>query len=199
MRNCTITLIVIALLQLSKDNRAPYRTPIRHEGSGVRSSVEGGIGKKRAIAIANRDAQKNYPSLSRFRIIPCAQTSFWRIIYDGGGPEYVIDRASGSIIRRQEVPQAPKHETVGTVDSNKRISKEKAIGIAKTDALRTYGDREDVEQYAIIACEQAKVWRIIFDHKPVGASGNIAAFPNGSTPKYVIDKKTGEIVHKQRN
>src|SRR2546428_4168302 len=72
---------------------------------GTPTNTAGGISEQRAIVIANKDARRRFSPLSRFRIIPCEQVRFWRIIYDGGGPEYVIDKLSARIIRRQKIPQ----------------------------------------------------------------------------------------------
>jgi hypothetical protein len=151
-----------------------------------------------AVLIANDDARRRFTPLSRFRIIPCEQFRFWRIIYDGGGPEYVIDKLSGRIIRKQAIPQAPvgKSRKV-TPLANTSLRKEQAIKIAKADAESKYGSKgEDVSRFGVIACEQNKVWRIIFDLKKQSSSLPLS---NASYPKYVIDKKTGEIIYRELN
>ena len=66
------------------------------------------------------------------------------------------------------------------------IDKEKAVSIAKEDAIKAYGLLDD---YNIILCEQTHVWRVIFELKDPGL--------NGGGPEYVIDKKTGRILHKR--
>ncbi len=65
------------------------------------------ITREEAVAIANKEVVKAYGSLDRFKVVACEQEIFWRIIYDGGGPEFVLDKVSGKIIRSQEVPQGP--------------------------------------------------------------------------------------------
>ncbi|PYS92118.1 MAG: hypothetical protein DMF64_10035 [Acidobacteria bacterium] len=157
-----------------------------------------GINKEEAVAIANKDAQKDYKSLAEFNVIPCEQVIFWRIIYDGGGPEYVIDKHSGLIIRKQKIPQdSAGYESIGDAElKHGIINKQEAIRIAREDAVRTFGDKVDIDQFVILACEQAKVWRIIFDYK-LEPGQDIQDLPHSSFPKYVIDKKTGDILYRE--
>ncbi len=79
------------------------------------------------------------------------------------------------------------------------ISRDRAVEIARADAELRYGSKgEDVGSFAVIACEQAKVWRIIFDIK-TRPDTTPQTFPNAAYPKYVIDKKTGEIIYRELN
>src|SRR5437870_8175832 len=63
-----------------------------------------GINREQAIAIANDDAGKS-KSLAAFHVISCELVRTWLVIFDGGGPEYVIDKTSAKIIRSQNIPQ----------------------------------------------------------------------------------------------
>lgn len=122
-----------------------------------------GITKQRAILIAEREARRKHLMVSGLRIIPCEQVAFWRIIFDGGGPEFVIDKRSGIVLRVQTIPQSPKNNQA-TAGSG--INKEQAISIAKRDVQRTYAEyRMDPENFAVIVCEENKAWRVIFDFK----------------------------------
>jgi len=61
------------------------------------------IDGEKAIAIARRDATMTYGSLSNYDLTACELTTTWRVIYsprkglNGGGPEYVVDKFSGTI------------------------------------------------------------------------------------------------------
>lgn len=158
-----------------------------------------GISMEKAVAIANSDAIREYKSLADFNIVPCEEVVYWRIIYDGGGPEYIIDKTSGKILRRQKHPPWTVNELENTPSMGARdrtVSREEAIAIAQKDAYQAYGDKVDLDQFAIIVCEQARVWRVNFDYK-LAPGQNMEHLPNGSFPKYVIDKKTGKILYKE--
>lgn len=159
------------------------------------------ITQKEAIAIANRHARKKHKRLERFTIIPCEGLVLWRIIYDGGGPEYVIDKRGGMIIKIERIPQS-SHSSESNAGANRgqSVSEREAITIAKTDARAEYGDKEDIDKYEVRACEQAKVWRIVFDFKPpMGSRDGQFVLPNGSMPQYVIDKASGKIIYRARD
>lgn len=159
------------------------------------------VDQKSAIAIANRAAGKTYKRLERLAIVPCEGIVLWRIIYDGGGPEYVIDKRSGMIIKVEHLPQGSSSNG-GKAGSNpgKNMSELEAIEIAKRDARAEYGDREDVDKYNVRACEEAKAWRIVFDFKPpIGSRDDQLILPHGSMPQYVIDKASGKILYRARD
>jgi hypothetical protein len=65
------------------------------------------------------------------------------------------------------------------------IDKEKAITIAREDAVKAYGS---VEAFNVFACETARSWHVIFELKDADL--------NGGAPEYIIDKKTGNILRK---
>jgi hypothetical protein len=59
------------------------------------------------LRIAHQDAEKAYRDLSPYRIAITLEPDGWHIDYDfkepgiqGGGPHYVIDAASGVILRK---------------------------------------------------------------------------------------------------
>lgn len=61
-----------------------------------------------ALTIARADAEQVYRDLSRYRITILLQEDGWHIDYDlprpkwaGGGPHYVIDAATGSILKKR--------------------------------------------------------------------------------------------------
>jgi hypothetical protein len=162
-------------------------------------SASTGISSDEAIAIANNDAKEEHVSLIGFPVVVCEQSVFWRIIYDKGGPEYVIDKQSGTIIRKQKVPQGTE-EIVATGDRAKvrTIGKDEAISVAKTDAYASYGQYMNLDQAVVVACEQERVWRVIYDYR-LEPSENVQDLPNGAYPKYVIDKAGGRILYREMN
>lgn len=167
-------------------------------GKGQQSSDKQQISKGEAIAIANEHAAKSYQSLESFRVVACEQSRLWVIIYDGGGPEYYLDKMSGSILSVQKFPQALNaHTAIGASGRNNRISGAKAIEIAKkhfVDFLVSKGDaREHVNDYDAFVCELDNAWRVFFEYH-AAPDRNTATLPNSNPPSYVIDKKTGEII-----
>lgn len=159
-----------------------------------------GISQEAAIAIANQDALKTYGSLADFNIVACEQTLFWRIIYDGGGPEYVIDKTSGLIRRTQKIPQelADRDGVENQAQAREEIDREEAIAIARSDVSES-APGVDMERFTVSACELAKVWRVFVEFKLYREVGHQSPIiPHASTPNYVIDKKTGKIIFKQR-
>ena len=155
-----------------------------------------GITDQTAISIAKKEARRKRQTIAGFRIIPCEQVAFWRIIFDGGGPEFVIDKRSGMVLRVQTIPQSStgNHATVGS-----GLTKEQAIEIAKKDVPRTYAKYGmDPENFAVFACEESKAWRVIFDFKldRVPTSKD-ELLPNAKFPKYVIDKASGDVIYRE--
>lgn len=65
------------------------------------------VGKEAAIAITKKDASSAYSSLDHYELTVCELPDFWRIVYspqtglDGGGPEYLIDKATGQIVDKK--------------------------------------------------------------------------------------------------
>jgi hypothetical protein len=156
-----------------------------------------GITEEAAISIAKKEARRRHQRIEGLRIIPCEQVGFWRIIFDGGGPEFVIDKRSGMVIRAQTIPQSAtgNHATVGS-----GITKEQAIDIAKRDVRRTYAKYGmDPENFAVIVCEESKAWRVIFDFKLDPGPRSRYQLPNGKYPKYVIDKTSGDVIYRELN
>jgi hypothetical protein len=68
------------------------------------SSVSGDA----ALRVAQADAEKVYPDLTRYRIILALERDGWHVDYQlksptahGGGPHYVIDAATGVIAKKR--------------------------------------------------------------------------------------------------
>lgn len=62
----------------------------------------------RALAIARLDAEQVYRNLERFRILIALESDGWHIEYwlkdpnvQGGGPHYIIDAVTGSILSKK--------------------------------------------------------------------------------------------------
>ncbi len=158
-----------------------------------------GISKEAAVDIANEEVTREYQSANAFNVVVCEQSLFWRVIYDGGGPEYVIDKASGRIIKKQKLPQGPVEAlNSGTVSLQDTITEQEAVRIAREEAFESYGDKVDINQFDDVACEQSQVWRVILDYK-LQPGEEVKDVPNGNFPKYVIDKKSGRILFKEIN
>jgi len=159
---------------------------------------EGTLTESTAIEIAKKHALRGYKSLERFRVVACEQTLFWRVIFDHGGPEYVIDKESGMIRRVQKIPQDwPALHSNKAAEQEANITREAAINIAKADAASVPGI--DIDRFEIFACELERVWRVFVEfklHLELGAERPI--IPHSSAPNYVIDKRTGKILLKQR-
>ena len=63
------------------------------------------------LEIAHQDAERAYRDLSRFRIVLSERPDGWHVKYDldhdivgqltaGGGPHYIIDATTGSILKK---------------------------------------------------------------------------------------------------
>jgi hypothetical protein len=155
-----------------------------------------GISSDKATLIANEAALKSYPSLSGFKAVVCEQQILWRIIYDGGGPEFLIDKISGKIILTQTIPQGIDH--VEPESTTIRISGAHAVDIVKEDLKRSVPSK-DMDSYVLHSCELDRAWRVIVEPQlTVEPDKHYPAIPNASTRNYVIDKTTGEILFKQR-
>lgn len=65
------------------------------------------LDKESAISIAKEDAAKAYKSLEGFDVFACETPRVWHVFFelkdgnlDGGTPEYIIDKKTGSILRK---------------------------------------------------------------------------------------------------
>lgn len=70
-------------------------------------------------------------------------------------------------------------------DAGKQVGAKEALAIAKKDAAEDY---EPLDEYKITVSEDERVWRVVFEPKDPRAYGG--------GPEYIIDKRTGEILHK---
>jgi len=160
-------------------------------------AIVAGISSDKAIAIANDAALKSYPSLKEFRPVVCEQQVFWRIIYDGGGPEILMDKISGKIVWSQTTPQGP-NPLKSEPKTPGKITAANAVDVAQEDIRRSLPNM-DLDFYVLHTCELDRVWRVIVEPKlTVRANEQYPAIPNASTLNYVIDKSSGEILFKQR-
>lgn len=190
-----LTLSIFAVSPMSAATLRWSEPQASEEGEAVTIK---GITKEQAIVIARRHALKNYKSLKSFRVMSCELTIFWRIIFDGGGPEYVVDKRSGAIRRVQMIRETWSSVETGPSVKQPPITKDAAIEIARRDAIDSVpGNSED--HFIVFACELKKVWRVFVEYKLVfGPTGKDPVLPYSSTPNYVIDKRTGKILFKQR-
>jgi len=191
---CWACLLVSACVQ-----KPPDIKPVATNQAAEQASIVRGITHDEAVAIANKEVVKVYgSSLDRFKVVACEQEIFWRIIYDGGGPEYLLDKLSGKILRSQEIPQDPREPNQKPKNGASVITEAEAIAIAKHD-MSLQAPHDDLETYAVHACELEKAWRVVIESKiRLEPNQKIPAVPNASTPNYVIDKRTGKILFKQR-
>lgn len=157
-----------------------------------------GIPQEKAIAIAKEHALTSHNSLERFRVVACELSIFWRIIFDGGGPEYVIDKKTGLIRRVQTIPEDWRDQGEEGSEARKPTTREEAIEVAKRDTIETIPGT-DMDHFTITACELQKVWRVFVEFKlHLEPGSHDPILPHSSAPNYVIDKKTGKILFKQR-
>ena len=157
-----------------------------------------GITKEEAIRIAKKHAQSIHKPLERFDVFACELTIFWRIIFDGGGPEYVVDKKSGLIRRIQTIAEDWPKQTNADSIGKTPISREQAIEVAKRDTVDSIPGT-DIDHFTITACELQRVWRVFVEFKLNLERGRKdLILPHSSAPNYVIDKKTGKILFRQR-
>lgn len=190
------TILLLAVSTLAASCGATNQEPIPPVKQQEQANVSG-IGSDKAIALANEAAVKSYPSLQKFRPVVCEQQIFWRVIYDGGGPEILIDKISGKIVWSQTIPQGPEAPKAEAKTPNK-ITAANAVDIVQADMKRSLPDA-DSAFYVLHTCELDRVWRVIVEPKlTIKANEQYPAIPNASTLNYVIDKSSGEILFKQR-
>lgn len=154
-----------------------------------------GISSDKAIGIANETVLKSYPRLKTFKAVACEQQVFWRIIYDGGGLEFLIDKVSGKIIWSQTIPPLLNPSKLKTTN---KITGANAVDIVKNDLKRTEPN-VDLDSNVFHSCELDHAWRVIVEPKlKIEPNKNYPTIPNASTRNYVIDKSSGEVFFKQR-
>ena len=184
-----VSTLMVSCSDTSRDILAPVTTK--------EQAIVTGISSDKAISIANEAIIKSHPSFKEFKPVVCEQQVFWRIIYDGGGPEFLIDKISGKIVWSQTLPQGlnlsePESKTTS------RITAANAADIAIKDLKRSVPNM-DVDSYIVHSCELDRAWRVIVEPKLTGEPNKqYPAIPNASTRNYVIDKSSGEILFKER-
>jgi hypothetical protein len=192
-----LTLFVLCFLPACPD-KSGAREPQIHEAQEQPVLLQG-ITKEKAIAIAEEHALRSHQSLDGFKGVACELTIFWRIVFDGGGPEYVIDKETGLIRRVQTIPENwPAQPQEGSETRKPTLSREQAIEIAKRDTVESIPGT-DIDRFTVSGCELQKVWRVFVEYKLHFEPGRKdPIIPHSSAPNYVIDKKTGKILFKQR-
>lgn len=148
------------------------------------------ISRAEAIAIAESSARTAQVS-NTSKVVACERRTLWVVIFDDGGPDYYISKDSGGILLVETLPQGLNNERDG---GDKEVSQMEAIAIAKKDFLES--DGEGANLYDAVACELSKTWRVFFEFKAAPAQ-SLATLPNADPPSYVIDKKTGKVLHKR--
>lgn len=162
-----------------------------------------GISQTAAIETAKETAFKTDKSLQSFGIVACEEVLFWRIIFDGSGVEYVMDKKSGRVIKVEQISHGPVGGPLGNGARpaiTNGITEQDAIKIAKRNLRAWYVNEGDAEWFVASACELAQVWRVVFDIRLTIKPGDTEpAIPSGNTWQYSVDKKTGEILQKQKS
>lgn len=159
-----------------------------------------GISEQEAIALANEDAMKKHEPRTAFSALACETGLFWRVIYDGSGLEYVINKQTARIVSVQRVPRSfTGNNDEGGSGKTERISKQEAVSIAMRDVSES-ARGEDMGKFVAFACELNKVWRVFVEIKLTpGSNSEAPIIPFASTPNYVIDKRSGQVIYKSRN
>jgi hypothetical protein len=105
------TVLALVFCTLALGCTVNMRTDDSVEGSSAQPNLikeDKVIDQERAISIAKEDAFKVYASLNEFDVGACEMPQTWHIIFElrapnrlGGGPEYVIDKRTGIILRKR--------------------------------------------------------------------------------------------------
>jgi len=143
--------------------------------------------KEQAMEVATKTALQNYNSLESFNLVACETARVWVIIYDGGGPAYVISKESGTILGAKKIPEG-SDKVDKTVQP---ITEEKAIHIAEREASILFGNA--IDRYDVFTCQLAKTWVVTFEYREVPGE----LLPNSRSPLYVIDKSVGKVIYRE--
>lgn len=162
-------------------------TQVESENAPRPQEIKTKTSKEQAVEVAKKRALQTYDSLEGFNVVACETTRAWVIIYDGGGPEYVISKESAIILGAKKFPQGPDKED----NTLRPITEQEAIDIAKREAAAIFG--EDITRYDVFACQLAKAWVVSFEYREVPGE----LLPNSRSPLYVIDKRAGKVIYKE--
>ena len=72
-----------------------------------KSTSKSELNKEDAVAVAKKDGMEGYGSLASYDLVVCELAKVWIVVFfpkegmDGGGPEYVVDKASGRILDKK--------------------------------------------------------------------------------------------------
>lgn len=171
-------------------NQARGRSDVRQVSTAPSQQIskqDSEMTKEAAVRIAEETAKKAYGRLDQFTVIPCEQHAFWRIVFEpkpassgSAGPEYVIDKRTGVVVGKRDLPLGDGISSELPPRSQK-IDRERAIAIAGKDATMIYGS---LSNYDLTACELTTTWRVVYSPRK-GL--------NGGGPEYVVDKFSGNI------
>ena len=199
MRFCTALLVLIngACLTTSPNNlKVQIDGAAANEIKHINKNL---ISGEQAITIANKNAAKKPHAVGNFQTISCERETMWVIIYDGGGPEYYVDKFTGAILL---VKQLPLNINGTTPDApavaDHPVTKEEAVEIARKQfvdfLVSQKSDGEQVNKFDAVPCELTQGWRVFFDYK-LSPGETMATAPNVNPPNYLIDKKTRGILY----
>lgn len=195
MRSTIFLLACVVLQNACWDEREPSYQPSNGDHT-IRTKQQKGpeMNKETAIVIAREHAVRTYRSLEAYNIVACEQTEVWRVFLEPKnirinqrGAWYAISKHDGKVVIQDEfrlnAAASANQETTSAQSTS--IKKESAIAIGRRDASKAY---RSLSLYDLWVCELTEMWSIIFLPK----SGL-----NGGGPEYLIDKKTGQILHKR--
>jgi hypothetical protein len=165
----------------------PQHAHVEIENAASPQEVKTKISKEQALEIAEKEAVETHSSLEGFNVVACRTARVWLIIYDGGGPGYVISNESGVILGVKKIPQGPEKEDGGS----RSITEQAALDLAKREAVTLFGN--NIGRYDVFACELSKAWLVSFEYRQVPGE----LLPNSRSPLYVIDKRAGKVIYKE--
>lgn len=200
IRFCALLFLALQAGCLTTSSENPLaqdkESPAKDIGQRAKTGL---IGMEQAIAVTTEDASRRYPTLESFKVSTCERARLWVVIYDGGGPEYYVDKSSGAIVLVQRVPQNVKADGAGGASTTiSTVSEAEAVRICNkhfADFLVSQGNSKDhVNEYDAVACELTTTWRVFFEYRAEPGQ-SLATLPNTNPPNYVVDKESGKILY----
>ncbi len=146
------------------------------------------VTKEEAIVIAKEAAAAESLRLDSYDFVAVDEGQCWHVIVEPKDrsknnvePTYLILKLNGQVLEKTFRYLHPRSIPDGT-----GISHDKAISIARTDALKS---GEPLQNYEVHAMDERDFWHVIFTLK------NKAL--DGGGVDYLIDKKSGKIREKK--
>jgi Zn-dependent metalloprotease len=104
-----VCICIIALTACSRRTSDAVKMSQEPGGEkGVARETTPAISKEAALEIARRDAKKESVDLGVYEVVALEEVSAWRVVFrlnrkglNGGGPKYLIDKATGAIVERK--------------------------------------------------------------------------------------------------